>query len=113
MRFALNQFTVGDLPFTEFMKVAKRCEVQEVELAELKLATDPNEAAEQIHLLADSGISVCAVVPRVHALFPDTLNPGVQDLADHATALAIDLPGIEVSVLSRKNAGISPMPMWR
>jgi len=107
MRFALNQFTVGDLPFGEFVKLAKRCDIQDVEISELKLAVGPPEAAEQMQLLADNGISVSAVVPRIHALFPDTLNPGIRDLESRLNSFhaSIDffsrmLPGASVPLLT-------------
>lgn len=107
MRFALNQFTTGDLPFAEFVRLARRCDVQDVEIAELKLAVAPSEAADQLQLLADAGISVSGVVPRVHALFPDTLNPGLLDLETRLASFhaSIDffarvLPGTGVPLLT-------------
>lgn len=107
MQFALNQFTVGDLPFTEFVQLAKRCDVGVVEISELKLAVERQEAADQMRLLADEGILVSGVVPRVHALFPDTLNPGISDLHarlqsfhDSIDLFARVLPGANVPLLT-------------
>ena len=107
MRFALNQFTVGDLPFGEFLQLAKRCDIQEIEISELKLAAGPDEAAEQMQLIADAGLSVSAVVPRVHALFPDTLNSGIRDLkarldSFHASIdfFARTLPGVPLLTIT-------------
>ena len=107
MRFALNQFTAGDLPFAEFVRLAKRCGVQVVEISELKLDVGPEEAADQLQLLADAGISVSGVVPRVHALFPDTLNPGILDLKARLDSFhaSIDffsrvLPGLSLPLLT-------------
>ena len=78
--FGLSQFTTGDLPFDEYLRLVQACEVKSVEIAESKLSPIEGRARDQILQLTELGISVSGVVPRVHALFPDTVNPKITDL---------------------------------
>src|SRR5665213_478550 len=67
MLFGLSQFTTGDLPFEEFLRLVQVCQVKSVEIAESKLSPIEGRARDQILELTESGITVSGVVPRVHA----------------------------------------------
>jgi sugar phosphate isomerase/epimerase len=84
--FGLNQFTTGDLAFSGFLRLLQDYEITAVEIAESKLALDQAEARDQMLELTSSGITVSGVIPRVHALFPDTLNPSITDLSERLTS---------------------------
>lgn len=107
MYFGLSQFTTGNVPFEEYLRVAQACGVESVEIAESKLSPNMARARDQILRLTDSGIAVSGVVPRVHALFPDTLNPKMTDLQQrldsfHASIdfFAAVLPGVGLPLLT-------------
>ena len=107
MLFGLSQFTTGDLPFEEYLLLVQACEVKSIEIAESKLSPIEGRARDQILELTESGITVSGVVPRVHALFPDTLNPKITDLQQrldsfHASIdfFARALPGVGLPVLT-------------
>ena len=107
MLFGLSQFTTGDLPFEEYLRLLQACEVKSVEIAESKLSPIEERARDQILELTESGITVSGVVPRVHALFPDTLNPKITDLQQrldsfHASIdfFARALPGVGLPILT-------------
>ena len=80
MQFGLSQFTAGALTFEAFAQLLQDCKIASVEIAESKLSPIEDAAHDQIRHLTGLGISVSGVVPRIHALFPDTLNPHITDL---------------------------------
>ncbi|HEY5080891.1 MAG TPA: sugar phosphate isomerase/epimerase family protein [Bauldia sp.] len=107
MLFRLSQFTTGDLTFEEYLRLLQACEVKSVEIAASKLSPIEERARDQILELTESGITVSGVVPRVHALFPDTLNPMITDLEErldsfHASIdfFARALPGVGLPILT-------------
>src|SRR5665213_3296701 len=107
MLFRLSQFTTGDLTFEEYLRLLQACEVKSVEIAESKLSPIEGRARDQILELTESWITVSGVVPRVHALFPDTLNPKITDLQQRLDSFqaSIDffaraLPGVGLPILT-------------
>ncbi len=74
-KIALSQFTTKHQSFGEDVELVQRSGLRGLELCESKLADNPGIAADQLRALRDSGLPVCSVQPRVHAVFPDQMAP--------------------------------------
>jgi sugar phosphate isomerase/epimerase len=76
---ALSQFTTGRQSFRDDLDLVQRCGWQALEVCENKLSDDPARAEDELKMLCNSGLSVCSVQARVHAIFPDQMAPEPAD----------------------------------
>lgn len=79
--FAVSQFTTFHQSFEQDVVTYSTLGAM-MDVAELKMAADPGEARRQARLIDEAGVNISGFVPRVHALFPDTLNPEPHDPAE-------------------------------
>ncbi len=98
--FAVSQFTTWNQTFEEDIELFVRQGIATIELCERKLAEDTGKASEQLALLKEAGLRVSSIQPRVHALFPDSMNPAndhverrAQHLRDTIVLMADHFPG--------------------
>ncbi len=68
--FSVSQYTTYPLSFEQDVALYQEIGVMGIEVCEEKLADDPGKAREQLAELADSGLEVTSVQPRVLSLFP-------------------------------------------
>ena len=83
---SLSQFTTMRLPFADDLKLVRQCGFAGLEVCESKLSSDRHKAADELKFLRDSGIPVCSVQARVHAVFPDQMAPEPSDPASRTDA---------------------------
>jgi sugar phosphate isomerase/epimerase len=74
-KFGLCPFTTIDCSFEQDIEICVEVGVGYIDVLERKLSTDAGQAREQLQRLADNAIAVASFVPRVHAIYPDSLNP--------------------------------------
>lgn len=79
---ALSPFTTINQTFEQDVRTCQDAGVRFMDVAERKLADDPDQAAVQMQLLEQAGLEVSAFIPTVHALYPDTLNPDLHNEDD-------------------------------
>ena len=63
--FSVSQYTTYPLTFEQDVELYRKLGVDGVEVCEEKLSSDPVEAREQLAMLAESGLKVTSVQPRV------------------------------------------------
>jgi len=68
--FSVSQYTTFPLTFEEDVELYRSLGVGGIEVCEEKLSSDPGKAREQLAMLAESGLRVTSVQPRVHSPFP-------------------------------------------
>jgi len=78
--FGVSEFTTWPWKFEQDVEHYARLSVDTIEVCEFKL--DPQRAAEQLALIKSSGLTISSVQPRVHALYPDSMNPAPKQPAD-------------------------------
>ncbi len=83
--FSVSQFTTWHQSFAEDIKLYTRLGIKGIELCERKLSLDPLVASEQLALLANSGLQITSIQPRVHALFSDAMCPDLLDPLERLT----------------------------
>jgi sugar phosphate isomerase/epimerase len=76
--FSVSQFTTWHLSLEEDLELFTSLGIEGIEITERKLAADPGKAREQLAMVADAGIQVTSVQPRVHALFQDGMCPDLK-----------------------------------
>ncbi len=83
--YAVSEFTTMPWTFEEDVtRYAALC-VDTIEVCEQKL--DPARAAEQMAIVAEHGLTVCAVQPRVRTFFASRITPDPQSLAERVAML--------------------------
>ncbi|GAA2639712.1 sugar phosphate isomerase/epimerase family protein [Actinomadura fulvescens] len=78
--YSVNEFTTAPWTFEEDLRRYGELGVEAIELCEDKL--DPQRLDRQLAELADSGLPVCSVQPRLRTLFPSRMMPQPEGLAE-------------------------------
>jgi len=71
--FGISEYTTWPLTFEQDVELYLSAGVSYIEVCEAKL--DMANPAAQLRRLADSGLKVSSVQPRIHSLFPDAPRP--------------------------------------
>jgi sugar phosphate isomerase/epimerase len=79
--FGVSQFTTMHQSFEDDVELLSRMHIQYIDIVERKLSLDTSTARRQAQMVTEAGLKVSGFVPRVHALFPDTLTPDIRDPA--------------------------------
>lgn len=79
--FGVSEFTTWPWTFEQDVARYARLGVQAIEICEFKLSRDDVEAAEQLALAQDAGLTISSVQPRLHSLFPDAPRPDPKEPA--------------------------------
>jgi sugar phosphate isomerase/epimerase len=74
-KFGLCPFTTIDCSFEQDLEICIELGVGSIDVLERKLSSDVGAAREQLQRLAAATIEIASFVPRVHAVYPDSLNP--------------------------------------
>lgn len=82
--FSVSQFTTWHQTFEQDISLYRQLGIGGIEVCERKLSENRDEALDQLKLVADSGLKVTSVQPRCHALFEDSMCPGVTGLDERA-----------------------------
>ena len=77
--FSVSQFTTWHQTFEEDLALYAKLGIEGIEICERKLSTDPKKASEQLKRVEGFGLRVTSVQPRCHALFSDSMSPGLED----------------------------------
>jgi len=85
--FGVSEFTTWPLTFEEDLALYQKHGVGAIELCEFKLA-DGDKGEDQLRALADSGLVLSSVQPRLHSLFPDAPRPEPADPRERMALLA-------------------------
>jgi sugar phosphate isomerase/epimerase len=73
LRFGISQYTTHPLTFEQDLELLTKEGIRYIEVCEGKL--DPRNPEPQLQKLADTGLIVSSVQPRLHSLFPDAPRP--------------------------------------
>jgi sugar phosphate isomerase/epimerase len=73
LRFGVSQYTTLPLTFEQDLELFVREGIRYIEVCEGKL--DPRDPEPQLRRLAETGMIVSSVQPRLHSLFPDAPRP--------------------------------------
>jgi sugar phosphate isomerase/epimerase len=73
LKFGISQYTTHPLTFEQDLDLLTREGIKYIEVCENKL--DPKNPEPQLQQLADTGMIVSSVQPRLHSLFPDVPRP--------------------------------------
>jgi sugar phosphate isomerase/epimerase len=74
-QFGVSEFTTWHQTFEEDVALYVRLGVDAIEVCQRKLSRDTAKARDQLAYLQETGLPVCSIQPRVHALFPDSMSP--------------------------------------
>ncbi len=77
--FGVSEFTTWHQTFEEDVALYLALGIDTIEVCERKLSKDTTKAKEQLAYLEETNLSVCSIQPRVHALFPDSMSPGIAE----------------------------------
>jgi len=77
--FGVSEFTTWHLSFEEDVALYLDLGIDAIEVCERKLSNDLGKAKEQLAYLKATGLEVCSIQPRVHALFNDSMCPELHD----------------------------------
>lgn len=98
-KFGLCPFTTIDCSFEQDIEICVELGVGYVDVLERKLSPDAGQAREQIQRLADNAIEIASFVPRVHAIYPDSLNPQPFDREQRRAMFAASLErAVEIGI---------------
>jgi sugar phosphate isomerase/epimerase len=73
LKFGISQYTTHPLTFEQDLELFGKEGIKYIEVCEGKL--DPKDPEPQLQKLADTGLIVSSVQPRLHSLFPDAPRP--------------------------------------
>ena len=71
--FGVSEFTTWPLSFEQDLEIYARAGVDCIEVCEFKL--DDHRAAQQLTCVAELGLQISSVQPKLHSLFPDQPRP--------------------------------------
>jgi sugar phosphate isomerase/epimerase len=77
--FGVSEFTTWHQTFEEDVALYMQLGVDAIEVCERKLSKDKVKSREQLAYLKETKLPVCSIQPRVHALFPDSMSPDIQE----------------------------------
>lgn len=72
---AISQFTTRHNSFEADIRDYAMAGINAIDVVEAKMSKDPRKAARQAKMIVEAGLTPIGFTPRVHALFPDSLNP--------------------------------------
>ncbi len=113
--FGVSQYTTKQWSFEQDIENFSRLGVEAIEICEYKL--DPDEAAAQLALVREKGLTVTSVQPRVHTVYPDSLfaepKEPVERMKLFRNAIETIAPYVPAGTPFVSNTGIAPNGNFR
>src|SRR5579872_5399946 len=113
--FGVSQYTTKQWSFEEDIENYARLGVTAVEICECKL--DPNETPAQLAFANEKGLTITSVQPRVHTVFPDSLEWETKDPRERMKlfrhAIETIAPYVPAGTPFVANTGIAPNGNFR
>ena len=106
-KFSVSEFTTWHQTFEQDVELYASLGVEYIEVCERKLPEDPRVARQTLEMIRRHGLKVSSFQPRCHALFADSMCPGIDDIEAraHRYRQSIDLvadvfPGEDIPLVA-------------